>query len=70
MQSPSKSQEWSVFSRQAVGALLIVAGVVWALIRGLNGYASMPDGILYTLDQPPILLAAVGAFMLLRGRAR
>ena len=70
MQSPSKPQHWSVLSRQAVGALLIAAGVVWAILRGLNGYGDLPDGILYTLDQPPILVAAVGAFIVYRGRWR
>ena len=33
-------------------------------------YVDLPDGILYTLDQPPILLAAVGAFILGRSRSR
>jgi hypothetical protein len=70
MQSPSKPQRWSVLSRQAVGALLIAAGIVWAILRGLDGYGDLPDGILYTLDQPPILIAAVGAFVACRGRSR
>ena len=70
MESPSKPQQRSVLSRQAVGALLIVAGIVWAILRGVDGYGGMPDGILYTLDQPPIVLAAVGAFILLRSRPR
>lgn len=70
MQSPGKPQHWSVVSRQAVGAVLIAAGIVWAIMRGLNGYGSLPDGILYTLDQPPIVLAAVGVFIAYRGRPR
>ena len=70
MQSPSKPQLWSVVSRQSVGAMLIAAAVVWAILRGLNGYGDLPDGILYTLDQPPIVLAAVGAFIVYRGRSR
>jgi hypothetical protein len=70
MQSPSKAQHWSVVSRQAVGALLIVAAIVWAILRGLNAYGDLPDGILFTLDQPPIVLAAVGAFIAYRGRTR
>ena len=70
MQTPGKPQHGSVVSRQAVGALLIAAAVVWAILRGLNGYGALPDGILYTLDQPPIVLAAVGAFIVYRGRSR
>ena len=68
MQSPSKPQPSSVLSRQAVGALLIAAGIAWAIIRGLDGYGDLPVGILYTLDQPPVVLAAVGAFILGRSR--
>ena len=46
MQSPGKPQHLSVLSRQAVGVLLIVAGIVWAILRGLHGYSEMPVGIL------------------------
>jgi hypothetical protein len=70
MQSPSKPQHVSVLSRQAVGVLLIAAGIVWAILRGLDGYSEMPIGILYTLDQPPILTALVGAWILTRSRPR
>ena len=70
MQSLSKRQHWLALSRQVVGVLMIAAGIVWAILRGLNGYAEMPVGILYTLDQPPILVAAVGVFILYRSRSR
>jgi hypothetical protein len=70
MQSPSKPQLLSVLSRQAVGVLLIVAGIVWAILRGLHGYSEMPVGIVYTLDQPPILTALVGLWLLARSRPR
>jgi hypothetical protein len=60
----------SVLSRQAVGVLLIAAGIVWAILRGLNGYSAMPVGIVYTLDQPPILTALVGVWLLARSRPR
>ena len=56
--------------RQSVGVLLIVAGIVWAILRGLHGYSEMPVGILYTLDQPPILTALVGAWILTRSRPK
>ena len=70
MQNPSKPQQLSVLSRRAVGVLLIVAGIVWAILRGLNGYSEMPVGIVYTLDQPPILTALVGVCILARSRPR
>jgi hypothetical protein len=70
MQSQSKPQHLSVLSRQVVGVLLIVAGIVWAILRGLDGYSEMPVGILYTLDQPPILTALVGVWLLARSGPR
>jgi hypothetical protein len=70
MQNPSKPQQLSVLSRRAVGVLLIVAGIVWAILRGLNGYSEMPVGIVYTLDQPPIVTALVGVWILARSRPR
>jgi hypothetical protein len=70
MQSPSKPQLSSVLSRQAIGVLLIAAGIVWAILRGLHGYSEMPVGIVYTLDQPPILTALVGVWLLARSRPR
>ena len=70
MQSPSKPQQLSALSRQAVGVLLIAAGIVWAILRGLHGYSEMPIGIVYTLDQPPILTALVGVWLLARSRPR
>ena len=56
--------------RLAVAALLIAAGVVWAIVRGLDGYSEMPVGIVYTLDQPPIVTALVGVWLLARSRPR
>ena len=56
--------------RQAVGGLLIVTGIVWAILRGLDSYSEMPIGILWTLDQPPILTALVGVWILARSRPR
>jgi hypothetical protein len=70
MQIPSKPQHWSVLSRPVVGVLLVAAGIVWAIVRGLDGYSEMPIGIVYTLDQPPILTALVGVWLLVRSRPR
>ena len=70
MVNPSRPQRWSTLPRQAAGALLIAAGIVWAVLRGLHGYSEMPVGIVYTLDQPPILTALVGVWILSRSRPR
>jgi hypothetical protein len=56
--------------RVVAGMVLIAAGVVWALARGLGFYGLAPDGIAYDLDQPPLLLVLVGIWVILRGRRR
>jgi hypothetical protein len=60
----------AVMPRLGVAALLIAAGIVWACLRGLHGYSEMPVGILYTVDQPPIVTALVGVWLLARSRPR
>jgi hypothetical protein len=62
----------SVFGqpRLAVGLVLIVFGVVWAFARGLQLYGLTPVSIAYSLDQPPLLLALVGSWLLYRRRSR
>jgi hypothetical protein len=52
----------------AVGLVLIVSGVAWAAARGLHFYGLMPVDVGYDLDQPPLLLAVAGAWLLLRKR--
>ena len=59
-----------VRSRLAVGLALIAAGVVWAFARGLDFYGLGPVQIGYDLDQPPVLIALVGAWLLYRRRSR
>jgi hypothetical protein len=54
--------------RVAVGLLLILAGLVWAVARGLAAYGIGPADLGYDLDQPPLLLLLVGAWLLWRGR--
>lgn len=49
---------------------LIVAGVVWAAIRGLEFYGLSPVNIVYDLDQPPLMLLVVAAWLLYRSRRR
>jgi hypothetical protein len=56
--------------RLAVALGLIAAGVVWALVRGLEFYGLTPVHVVYDLDQPPLLLALVAAWLLCRSRRR
>jgi hypothetical protein len=56
--------------RLVVGLALIVGGVVWAIARGLEFYGVAPAHIAYDVDQPPLLLVLVGAWLLYRGRRR
>jgi hypothetical protein len=50
--------------------LLLVGGVVWAAIRALHYYGLGPVDLGYDLDQPPVLLALVGAWLVYRSRRR
>lgn len=54
--------------RVIVGLTLILAGLVWAVARGLASYGLGPADLGYDLDQPPLLLLVVGAWLLWRGR--
>ncbi len=56
--------------RVVVGVLLIVAAVVWAILRGLAFYGGGVVDLVYDVDQPPLLLAMVGAWMIARSRRR
>jgi hypothetical protein len=56
--------------RVVVGLLLLAAAVVWALIRGLASYGGGVVGLGYDLDQPPLMLALVGVWIIARSRRR
>jgi hypothetical protein len=56
--------------RLVVGLVLIAAGVLWAVARGLQFYGLGPVGCAYDLDQPPVLLALVGVWLIFRSRRR
>jgi hypothetical protein len=60
----------AVQPRVVVGVLLIVAAVVWALLRGIGSYGGGVVGLGYDLDQPPLLLALVGVWIIARSRRR
>jgi hypothetical protein len=57
-------------SRLLVAVALIAGGVVWALVRGLDFYGMAPAHVGYDLDQPPLLLVLVGAWLVYRSRRR
>lgn len=57
-------------SRLVVGVLLIIGGLLWAIARGLEFYGLNPVHLGYDLDQPPVLLVFVGAWILYRSRRR
>jgi hypothetical protein len=60
----------TVLSRLIVGLALIAGGIVWAIARGLAYNGLSPVHIVYDLDQPPVLLLLVGAWLLYRSRRR
>lgn len=56
-----------ILVRWGLVALLLAGGIVWAIIRGLNGYdAGFPAVIYDDVDQPPVLLFLVGVFFAVR----
>jgi hypothetical protein len=52
------------------GLVLILGGLVWAVPRGLEFYGLSPVDVGYDLDQPPLLLVLVGAWLWYRSRRR
>jgi hypothetical protein len=56
--------------RVIVGLVLIAAAIVWAVLRGLSSYGIGVVDLAYDLDQPPLLLAIVGAWIIARSRRR
>jgi hypothetical protein len=60
----------AVQPRVIVALTLILGGVVWAAIRGLEFYGLSPVHVVYDLDQPPLLLIAVAVWLLYRSRRR
>jgi hypothetical protein len=66
-----RALRWTLVQpRLVVAVLLIVGAVVWAAVRGLQGYGLTPIGVCYTLDQPPVLLALVGVWLCYRSGTR
>ena len=52
-------------------ALALIAGaLIWAPLRGLHFYGLTPVNLAYDLDQPPVLVALVGGWLLYRSRGR
>ncbi len=53
-----------------VGLVLIFGGLLWAVTRGLEFYGLTPVDVGYDLDQRPLLLVLVGAWLWHRSRRR
>jgi hypothetical protein len=70
LERPGYGRPTRVQPRVAVGLLLILAGLVWAAARGLASYGLSPADLGYGLDQPPVLVVLVGAWLLWRARHR
>jgi hypothetical protein len=60
----------AAMSRLVIGLTLIAGGFFWAIARGLDFYGLTLVHIGYDLDQPPLLLVFVGAWLLYRSRRR
>lgn len=70
VETPIYARAIPIQPRVVVGLTLILAGVVWATARGLASYGIGPAELGYDLDQPPVLLLFVGAWLLWRSRRR
>jgi hypothetical protein len=66
--SSARDVQALVQPRVLVGLLLVLAGGVWALFRGLHFYGLSPVHLAYDLDQPPWLLVLVSGWLLYRSR--
>jgi hypothetical protein len=56
--------------RLVVGLALIAAGLLWAVLRGLEFYGLSPVEVAYDLDQPPLVVLLVGSWLWYRSRLR
>ena len=69
-QPDARAERRVVQPRRVVALALVLAGVVWALIRGLEFFGVGPVDLVYDVDQPPLLLMLVAAWLWLRSRVR
>jgi hypothetical protein len=59
-----------VQARLVIGLVLVLGGVSWAVVRGVEFYGLTPANLAYDLDQPPVLLMLVGGWLLYRSSRR
>lgn len=62
-------REGLIQPRFVIGLVLIAGALLWALFRGLEFYGLGPIDLAYDLDQPPLLLALVGLWLIYRSRS-
>jgi uncharacterized BrkB/YihY/UPF0761 family membrane protein len=68
LESAVSDRATSVQPRVLVALLLIAGAILWAATRGLAFYGFGPVTLGYDLDQPPVLILIVGAWLLYRTR--
>jgi hypothetical protein len=61
-----RSRNGVLEARLVIGLILVVGGVSWAVVRGIEFYGLTPVNLAYDLDQPPVLLTLVGSWLLYR----
>jgi cytochrome c oxidase subunit IV len=60
-------QESIIQPRLVAALVLIAAGLLWAVVRGLEFYGA---NLAYDVDQPPLMLLLVGVWLVYRSRLK
>jgi hypothetical protein len=69
-EAQASERRLAVQPRVVVAVTLIAAAVVWSIVRGLEFYGLSPVNLLYSLDQPPLLLGLVAGWLWYRSYRR
>lgn len=68
LESAVPDRATSVQPRVLVALVLVAGAILWAVTRGLTFYGFGPVTLGYDLDQPPVLILIVGAWLFYRAR--